>query len=35
LSAPQREPLLRAAAAFATLRLAEIEAKAHSVDEID
>jgi hypothetical protein len=30
-----REPLLRAAVAFATLRLAEIEARAHFVDEID
>jgi hypothetical protein len=35
LSAPKRDSLLRAAAAFATLRLAEIEAKAHFVDEID
>jgi hypothetical protein len=30
-----REPLLRAAVTFATLRLAEIEARAHFVDEID
>jgi hypothetical protein len=30
-----REPLLRSAVAFATLRLAEIEARAHFVDEID
>ena len=30
-----REPLLRAAVAFATLRLAEIEARAHFVEEID
>jgi hypothetical protein len=30
-----REPLLRAAASFATLRLAEIEARAHLVHEIE
>lgn len=30
-----RDPLLRAAAAFATLKLAEIEARAHLVKEIE
>lgn len=30
-----REPLLRAAAGYATLKLAEIEARAHLINEIE
>jgi hypothetical protein len=35
LPAPERRELLRRAASFATLRLAEIEARAHFVDDLD
>lgn len=35
LPLPDRRELLRSAASYATLRLAEIEARAHYVDDID
>ena len=35
LPPPERRELLRRAASYATLRLAEIEARAHFVDDLD
>jgi hypothetical protein len=35
LPLPERRDLLRGASSYATLRLAEIEARAHLVDDLD